>query len=169
MACPCRGWSSTPHTSTLSEPCRREDGSLRRKVQLSMACVLLQYIDLSDLCSLLAACIDPSIAEIVDCCNKGLNLPAEIEVLSPRPPLPVAHYGQIISLWQAGLPAVDCQCCSSVQPYQKRSQTVWLGQHKAYSRDFWIRGRARVSLYKPDGSLTNPAIPNSKPAGLLAQ
>lgn len=59
------------------------------------------------------ACIDPSIAEIVDCCNKGLNLPAEIE-------------------------------------------------HKAYSRDFWIRGRARVSLYKPDGSLTNPAIPNRK-------
>eukprot|EP00475_Leptophrys_vorax_P000355 TRINITY_DN10201_c0_g1_i1.p2 TRINITY_DN10201_c0_g1~~TRINITY_DN10201_c0_g1_i1.p2 ORF type:complete len:155 (+),score=23.57 TRINITY_DN10201_c0_g1_i1:450-914(+) len=31
---------------------------------------------------------------------------------------------------------------------------------KAYSRDFFQRGRIRVQLKKPDGSLHNPEIPN---------
>ncbi|KAK9794928.1 hypothetical protein WJX73_010067 [Symbiochloris irregularis] len=33
---------------------------------------------------------------------------------------------------------------------------------KSYCRDFFLRGRVRVSLRKPDGTLTNPNIPNRK-------
>ena len=32
-------------------------------------------------------------------------------------------------------------------------------QRKSYPRDFFNRGRLRVQLKQPDGSLTNPTIP----------
>ncbi|KAK9822513.1 hypothetical protein WJX74_000099 [Apatococcus lobatus] len=35
-------------------------------------------------------------------------------------------------------------------------------ENKAYSRDYWVRGRVRVQLLKDDGTPANPEIPNRR-------
>ena len=95
---------------------------------------------------LLAACEDPNVLEIADCCNIGLKIAAEPE---------------------AG-PVTTCE--PSVQPKQswlKSTQALLCclrEQDKAYPRQWWVQGRVRVQLKKPDGSLANPDIPNRESA-----